>query len=190
MIRKIITNVVILLLFMQSIVFAQTDLNIEFYGTIQSANSTVIVINGQIVDVRGAQISVSLAAGLGVRVQATMLADGSIVARQVELVSAGVLPGIVEINGTVTQFTPPLLTISGQTIDTTGAEINGSIVIGQIVRVFAVATAPGVWQARFVDAVDNVPLPITTPEILPPVSTPEVRDDDDDGDSEDEDDDD
>lgn len=57
MIRKIITGIAILLLLIQSVVFAQsvpTDINIEFYGTIQSANSTAIVINGQIIDVRGA----------------------------------------------------------------------------------------------------------------------------------------
>lgn len=125
-----------------------------------------------------------------------MLVDGSIAARQVDLFTVGVIPGIVEINGTVTQFVQPILTISGQTIDMTGAEISGSIVIGQTVRIFAVATTQGDWQARFVDAVDNVPVPITTPEvdsngvlppvttpeILSPVSTPEVSDDDDDDD--------
>ncbi len=204
MLRKIIINAAILLLLIQGIVFAQAEINIEFYGTIQSANSTAIVINGQIVDVRGAQINVPLTVGMGARVQATVLSDGSLLARQVDPLSAGLIPGIVEINGTVTNFILPILTISGQTIDITGAEVSGSITIGQIVRVFAVATAPGVWQARFVDAVDNVPAPLSTPEVgspgilppvatsevLPPVSTPEVGDDDDSGGHDDSDDDD
>lgn len=212
MVRNAIINVAILLLLMQGGVFAQSDVNIEFYGTIQSANNTAIVINGQIVDIRGALVNTPLTTGVGVRVQATVLSGGNLTARQVDPFPAGVIPGIVEINGTVTNFVQPILTISGQTIDTTGAEIIGTITLGQIVRVFAVAPAPGEWQARLVDAVDNMPTPITTPEVdtgsivppvttpevLPPVSTPEVGDDDnnddenddDDGDSDDESDDD
>ena len=42
----------------------------------------------------------------------------------------------------------------------------------------AVATAPGVWKARFVDAAGDGPVPATTPEpdsgLIAPASTPEV----------------
>ena len=179
MIRRVIMTALLFLL-MQGLVFAQPNANIEFYGTIQSSNSTAIVINGQIVDVHGALVNAPLTTGMGVRVQATILPDGSLAARQIDVLPPGIIPGIVEINGTVTNVAQPILTVSGQAIDMTGAEISGSIVLGQIVRVFAVATAPGVWQARFVDAVHNIPIPVTTPEvgssvILPPVTTPEVQ---------------
>ena len=178
MIRRVIMTALLFLL-MQGLVFAQPNASIEFYGTIQSANSTAIVINGQIVDVHGALVNAPLTTGMGVRVQATILPDGSLAARQIDVLPPGIIPGIVEINGTVTNVAQPILTVSGQAIDMTDSEISGRIVLGQIVRVFAVATAPGVWQARFVDAVDNIPIPVTTPEvgssvILPPVTTPEV----------------
>jgi hypothetical protein len=175
-----------LLILVQGLVFAQTEVNIEFYGTIQSANSTAIVINGQIVDVQGVVVNAPLATGVTVRVQATVLPDGSLAARQIEVLPAGVIPGIVEINGVVTDFVLPFLTVNGQVIDITGTEISGTVAIGQSVRIFAVSTAPGVWQARFVDAGDAVTtppvvlVPATTPEVLPPATTPEVSDDDDD----------
>ena len=172
-------TVVPLLLLLQGVVFGQTESNIEFYGTIQSANNTAIVINGQIIDVRGALVNAAFTTGAAVRVQATMLADGSLVARQIDPLPVGIIPGIVEISGTVIDLAATTLTLNGQIIDITDAEISGSITLGQSVRVFAVATAPGVWQARFVDAMGNVPDPLSTPEvgpssvILPPASTPE-----------------
>jgi hypothetical protein len=186
MIRKVILTVVVLFA-LQGLVFAQTDLTVEFYGTIQSVNSTAIVINGQIVDVRDTVVNTTLAAGTSVRVQAVMLPDGTFAARQIDVLPSGVIPGIVEINATVTDFTLPIMTINGQAVDITGTEISGNIVIGQVVRVFAVAIAPGIWQARFVDAGGNVPgatsevlVPATTPEVLPPATTPEVSDNDND----------
>ena len=180
MVRRIILIAALLLLLLQGVVFSQTDNNIEFYGTIQSANSTAIVINGQIIDMRGAMVNTAFTPGLAVRIQATMLADGSLVARQIDALPVGIIPGIVEINGTVLNLTAATLNVSGQVIDITNAEISGSIALGQSVRVFAVATAPGTWQARFVDAAGNVPAPLSTPEVgpapnvLPPASTPEV----------------
>ena len=82
-------------------------------------------------------------------------------------------------SGIVSSFVPPMLVISGQAIAISDAEISGSIVVGQTVRVFAIATASGVWQARFVDAADNAVVPAATPEldsslVSPPVATPEV----------------
>src|SRR5690606_27527880 len=140
------------LFIMQGLVFAQTDFTVVFYGTIQSVNSTAIVINGQIVDVRDTVVNSPLAAGIAVLVQAFLLTDGSFAARQIDVLPSGVIPGIVEITGTVTDFTLPIMTINAQAVDITGTEVSGSIVVGQVVRVFAVAIAPGLWQARFVDA--------------------------------------
>jgi hypothetical protein len=196
MIRKVILTAVLLFV-MQGLVFAQTDFTVEFYGSIQSVNSTAIVINGQIVDGRDTVVNAPLAAGTAVRVQATMLSDGSFAARQIEVLPSGIIPGIVEINGTVTDFALPILTINAQAIDISGTEISGSVVVGQAVRVFAVAIAPGLWQARFVDAGGTLPgaapevlVPATTPEVLPPLTTPEVSDDDDDDNDDNDDDDD
>ncbi len=196
--KRCTVGIAFLLFLLQGGAVAQTDVSIEFYGTIQSANSAGVVVNGQIIDVRGALVNLPLTTDTSVRVQATILADGNLVARQIDGVPGGVIPGLVEINGTVTSFAPPLLSVSGQTIDVTGAEISGSIGIGQLVRVFAVAVSPGVWQARFVDAADNVPEPISTDEVLvlpiateevpEPAFTPEVGDEDDDDSGEDSDD--
>jgi hypothetical protein len=115
---------------------------------------------------------------VGVRVQASILPDGSLAALQIDGQLPGIIPGLVEINGTVSSFVIPVLTVSGQAIDTTGAEFSGSVALGQQVRVFAVATAPGVWKARFVDAAGAGPAPATTPEpdsgSIAPASTPEV----------------
>jgi hypothetical protein len=190
MARKLIVCIALLIV-AQGMVFSQSELNIEFYGTIQSANTTAIVVNGQIVDVQSALMNAPLASGTAVRVQATLLPDGSLTARQVDVLPAGIIPGIVEITGTVTDFVLPFLMVNGQTIDITGTEISGSFAIGQSVRVFAIATAPGAWQARFVDAGDaittppGVLAPATTPEILPPATTPEVGDEDNNDDNDD-----
>src|SRR5215207_8168406 len=120
MTRRIIITAALLLLALHGVVFAQTDTHVEFYGTIQSANSTAIVVNGQIVDVRGAVVNTPLNAGVSVRVQASLQTDGNLVAWQIDALPAGVIPGIVEINGIVSGFVVPLLTVNNQIIDTTG----------------------------------------------------------------------
>ena len=172
MTRRWILTAAFLLLLIPSLLFAQ-DTTIEFYGTIQSANTTAIVINGQIVDIQSAQINTPLTVGTLVRVQAISAADGSLTATEIAPVTPGIIPGIVEIDGQVTNSGTGTITVGTQEIDVSGAEINEQILQGEPVHVFAVSTAPGQWSALLVVAANVVP-PAATPEIIPPVATPEV----------------
>jgi uncharacterized membrane protein YgcG len=163
------------------LVHAQTTptISIEFTGTVQSANATALVINGQLIDISGAQVSAALVAGQVVRVQASMAAVGSLIAREVDPVAPGLLPGLVEMNGSIDQIDGGALLINGLRVSIVGAQVDVPLNVGAIVIVYAEQTAPNEWTARLIMA-DIAPVatadvfPVQTPEVLPPGATPEV----------------
>lgn len=184
---------VICLLLIPAFSFAQDspDATFEFYGTVQSANATALVINGQIVDISEAQINAPLVAGLVVRIQGAFTSDGSIAAVQIDPVSPGLIPGIVEITGIVSELNETSIRVGAQSIEISSAHISGTPQVGQFVRAYALQAAPGVWTARSViarlvpevvvtpevlptTASNEIAAPGTTPEVIPPAQTPEV----------------
>ena len=92
MLRRFVLTAAFLLLSIPGLLSAQSDIAIKFYGTIQSANNAAAVINGQIVDIRSAEVNVPLIAGVVVQVQAVIQADGSLVAQQIDPVPLGLIP--------------------------------------------------------------------------------------------------
>lgn len=152
-------------------VSAQDDggLNIEFYGTVQSASATAAVINGQLVDITGAEIRAPLTAGTTVRVHAILAADGSLSAREIEPTSPGLIPGIVEIEGTIDAMNGSTVTISGEVFDIASAGIGGQLAVGNVARVYAVAVAPHQWNARLVVSTAALQQPV-----MPPAATAEI----------------
>ncbi len=147
-----------------------TETVIEFLGLIEAVNQNTITVNGQILDILGAQVNTPLAVGATVRVEAVIASDGRFVAREVN--PTDLLPDEVEIIGTLRAFDGATITVSGQVIDILGAQINALIPIGSRVRVRASLSPQGTWVAREVDAfVSDDDLPAQTPEAVPPLPT-------------------
>jgi uncharacterized membrane protein YgcG len=187
---------VIFVLAFASFLYAQEVLPgrtaLEFDGVVQSISETAISINGQVIDISGAQVEAPLAVGSVVRVRAVQVA-GSLRAEHLSFVPVGMPPGIVEFWGGIEAIDATTLILGGQSFDLAEADTDDELSIGETVRVLARATAPGVWQALEVDRADDVPAPAATPEVIgvpqapaqtpevsgvnPPVSTPEVGDD-------------
>jgi hypothetical protein len=171
MTRRLFLTAALLILLVPQLLFAQ-DTAIEFYGTIQSANTTAIVINGQIVDIQSAQINAPLTVGSIVRVKASGNAD-TLTALEIESVTPGIIPGIVEIDGVVSGFYNCGIVIGDFQIDSCDAETQDTILVGHPYRVFAFATTPGHWTALLVTEADDLP-PAATPDVLSPAATPDV----------------
>ncbi|MBZ0321021.1 MAG: DUF5666 domain-containing protein [Anaerolineae bacterium] len=139
-------------------IYAQSGddvIQIELVGEIEALSTTTLTINGQVVDISVAELNTTLAVGEVVKVEGTLEADGSIVAREVKSVEEGeLLPGEVEIIGLVEAFDTDSLTIGGLVIDITTAELEDALVleVGAIVKVHLslVTDAAGVesWVAR------------------------------------------
>lgn len=147
-------------------IYAQSGddvIQIELVGEIEALSTTTLTINSQVVDISVAELNTTLAIGEVVKVEGTLEADGSIVAREVKSVEEGeLLPGEIEIVGPVEAFDTDSLTIGGLVIDITTAEVEDSLVleVGAIVKVHmsVVTDAVGVesWVAREVqDGTDD-----------------------------------
>jgi hypothetical protein len=181
MTRRWILTAASLMLLIPQLLFAQ-DMTIEFYGTIQSANATAIVINGQIVDIQSAQIYAPLLVGTIVRIRANIEGNNSLVAEQIDAVPAGIIPGVVQIVGVIEEINGSILRINGQRVDILGAQVVGQLNVGELVHVSALHTSPGQWTASFLTgfviggpvSTPEAAAPVSTPEIIPPVATPDV----------------
>jgi hypothetical protein len=210
MTRRILLTAALILLLIPLLITAQIETQtttVDFYGTIESNIGSTLIINGRVVDISGTQMNgMILAPGITVHIVAEIAPNGSLIARQLELVPVGFIPGLVELSGVISEISGANIRIGDQLIDTTNARIIDLLQVGQQVQVFAHATNTTVWEARFVSLMGNVlppvvtpevnaeavvPVilpPVTTPEVLPPVTTPEVFDDDHSGDDNDDDD--
>lgn len=171
--RKYFWTATFLLFFVPSLLSAQTPppVTIDFYGTIDANPPGTLIVNGRVVDIRTAQMNgLLLAPGLTVHIQADYAPDGTLVARQLEVVPVGLIPGLVELSGVVDELSDTTLRIGSQLIDLSVAQQIGTIAVGQPVQVFASATNSSQWNARLVLGTDAAAAPV----IVSPVSTPEV----------------
>lgn len=170
----------VLLLLIPALVLAQDNAAVTFYGTIQSANATALVVNGQIVDTTSATIESPLVAGMAVRVTAIYAENGSLTAQSVEAVSPGLIPGVVVISGEITDLTPNAIRIRGHLIAMDKAVISGTLRFGSgaTATVYAVESAPNEWDALVIVADEGVPAAtpqvVSTPDVSAPSATPEV----------------
>lgn len=173
---------------------------LDFFGAVQAANPNSISINGELIDITGAQINTRLERGATIKVRAE-LRGGILTATRIDPVGAGFIPGITLLSGIMRERGERTIRVDEQVINVqTSAQID-NVRVGDTVSVLAVANAPGEWTALIVGAPDNpafAPVrdtvaaqpPVSTPEVilppirtpdvvLPPVSTPEVDDNDD-----------
>lgn len=131
-----------------------TTTEIELVGTVEAMSLDTITVNQLVIDVTRAEIKVALQLGVAVKVQGSVLADGSVVAREVKApqdTQRGVLPGEMEITGLLTDFSGTSMTIAGQTVDVSGAEIKAGVTVGQLVKAHVTLAADGSWVAREVE---------------------------------------
>ncbi|MBL8131345.1 MAG: PepSY domain-containing protein [Anaerolineae bacterium] len=144
---------------------AQDAQSVELVGVIEALTVSSITVNQQVVDIAGAELNTPLVVGALVQVEGAWRADGTIAAREVNAPGVGVQAGEAELVGTLESISGTLLVVNGQTIDATGAQIRGTLAIGQPVRIHAVAAGPFLWRAREVEQVqarvgDPSPSPI------------------------------
>jgi len=116
----------------------------ELIGTLESFTAPNMFVNGQIIDVSGAEVNQGVTVGQMIKVHAYTVATNTWVAREVEAYvpddsmpndSSQPQPGEFEFSGTLEQIGQGFVVVSGQTISTEGAEIRNELMIGVRVRV-------------------------------------------------------
>ncbi len=128
-----------------------TTSEVELVGLIEAMGQGTLTVNGLTIDISRAEITTPLALGLAVRVDGTLLPDGSIRAREVKAAELGILPGELEIIGVLESFAGTTMVIGGQVIDVASAEIEAGVVVGALVKVHLTLSATGEWIAREVE---------------------------------------
>ena len=123
---------------------------VELVGVITAYDPpTLFTVNGLSVDASGAQITAPLAAGLAVRVEGTPQIDGSILATEVKSADTGLMPGELEIRGTLDSLAATQAVVGGVTFDISIAEIQPGLLAGDLVKVHAsLSQTTTTWIAR------------------------------------------
>ncbi|MBX3063052.1 MAG: hypothetical protein KF726_08755 [Anaerolineae bacterium] len=134
---------------------------VELRGTITALASTTITVDGLIVDISNAEINVTLAIGLRVKVEGQFGTAGVLIARQVN----ALLPnddqdnssvGEVEFRGTITAVNGAILTVNGLSVDTSNAEIKGTLAVGKQVKVEGQLVSSKSVKAREVEVISSI----------------------------------
>ncbi|MCA9905524.1 MAG: hypothetical protein KC547_16825, partial [Anaerolineae bacterium] len=127
-----------------------TGTEVEFVGLVEAMTLDTLTVNGQIIDVSTAEFSVAVSLGIPVKIEGTLMPDGSIVARQVSAPNAagGLLPGEFEIVGLLTGIEGGNFIIGQVTVDASLAEIQPGVALGALVRAHVSQNAEGRLIAR------------------------------------------
>lgn len=114
----------------------------ELVGVLESFSGTIMVVNGQTIDVSGAEIKAGVVVGQPVRAHVMAANANTWRAREVEAfqlrtaaTSQTPAAGEFEITGTLESIGDRFIVVSGQSIAFTGAEIKGPLLLGTRVRV-------------------------------------------------------
>ncbi len=134
----------------------EVEPEIEFFGAIESIGTDAWTIDGQTVQI-GAHTQIRDAVQLSerARVHARVMADGSLVAREIERAGDD-MPGRqgaqIEFTGTVEAMAAAAWTVDGQSVAVTAhTEIKGGIEAGDLVKVHALVGAGGSLTAREIE---------------------------------------
>jgi hypothetical protein len=126
-----------------------TTHEVELVGAIQAIESpAMLTINGLTVDASAAEVTTPLQVGLAVHVEGILLDDGSVQAREVQAAEQGILPGELEIVGTLNSLDASSAVVSGLSFDVSGAEIDPGLTVGEMVKAHASLSDTGTWVAR------------------------------------------
>ena len=136
---------------------------VEFFGKIESIQNGVYGIGGRTVrTAAGTEIKGALAVGMMVKVHATLQADGTYLAREIEAArgddaSSTATPGVpgsgeVEFFGKIESIQNGVYVIGGRTVRTAPqTEIKGALAVGMMVKVHATLQADGTYLAREIE---------------------------------------
>lgn len=136
-----------------STTLAQEDppVEVEFIGPLTPGETGFIIVNGQTVDISGAEIypGVTLAAGEVVKVEAYII-DGAFVAREIQLPDDDdVMPGEIELEGVIDSINGTTYTIGNFSFEVTSlAEIEDGVMAGEYVKVHFMVDDEGNWVVR------------------------------------------
>ncbi len=136
--------------------------NIQFVGTVQQQAQGRLVVNGVTVIVTAAtEIEGQLSTGVVVKVEGTLQADGTVVAREIEVQAPPATPPAVtppagairiELRGRVQSLFQGGFTVAGRTIHVSAStEVDGQVSVGVLVKVEGFVLADGSVQATEVD---------------------------------------
>ncbi|HRF50656.1 MAG TPA: DUF5666 domain-containing protein [Anaerolineales bacterium] len=164
---------------------AVTGQSVEFTGTIELVDASALVVSGRRVVITAAtEIKFQPQKGLTVKVQGTLQADGTVLAREIKSVPAAQAtqqPGVTrtpgaettrtpqstrqagesEFSGTVSSINGNTFVVNGITVVVNG-EIKGPIAVGDLVKVHGVFQADGSVIAREIERADGVRTPQST----------------------------
>jgi len=125
---------------------------VEFHGTVEAVDGNAYTIAGQVVMVSTDTVfkpdQASITVGVWVEVKAFALADGSLLAREIELKHSGT-PGDdevekIEFRGVVERMEGNFITVAGVMVDISTAVIkDGTLQVGVVVKVEAKRMADG-----------------------------------------------
>lgn len=131
---------------------------IEFIGVVQTMTMDTLQINNQIINISRAQIKTPIQVGQPLKIEGRLLADGSIIAREVKAVEDDddpVLPGEFEIVGILTGMDAATVTVGTQIIQIASAELYPGLALGSVIKVKAsLDPASAQWTAREVRPAD------------------------------------
>lgn len=134
----------------------------ELIGTLESFTDPHMFVNGQMIDVSGAQIKQGVTVGQMVKVHAYTVAANTWLAREVELYtpdddvsddssdSSQLQAGEFEFTGTLEQIGQGFIVVSGQMVSTEGAEIKNQLMAGIRIRLH-VRVQDGMMFAREIE---------------------------------------
>ena len=126
---------------------------VEVVGAIEAIQAgTTITVNGLRIETAGAEIKTTLVIGAAVKVEGTLQPDGTIWAREVKTAEDdGLLPGEIEVAGTLQALTSTTATVNGIIFDIAAAEVQSGLAVGELVKVHARLGDGGVWVAREIE---------------------------------------
>lgn len=127
------------------------SLDVHVVGIVESFDNSSLTVNGQLISSNDAEINVELAVDLPVRVEARLLRDGSLVAREVNAVDeSSLMPGEVRLVGILESLIGNTMTVSGLSFDVSTASVDSTVAPGDTVAVFFSIAESDAWQVRAV----------------------------------------
>ncbi len=136
---------------------------VEFTGTISaiSDDGLTLTVDGLVVDVSAAETDLTFEVGMVVKVEATVLDDGTIAASEVSAPDVPDVPDdsvdntpddTLELVGTLDSLDDQTAVVSGLSFDVTGAEIGADVAVGETVKVHASLSEDGTtWLASEIE---------------------------------------
>lgn len=130
---------------------------VEFIGLVEAMTLDTITVNQQVIDISNAEFTVAISLGTSVKIEGTLLPDGSIVAREVKAPEAvgSILPGEFEIVGVLTSIEGGNFVIGQMLVDASFAEIKPGVALGELVKAHVSQNADGSLIAREIEPVSD-----------------------------------